>query len=487
MAYVLFSKNVWPTVNRLVQPVHIQVSQIIVEIEITDDRVRLAAAKDPLLHQRMVNAVQTLVDNDLCQLLAYQLGTSDANAGRAKKLGNEAQFRTAVNDAPQALERVKLQIVPRIESAAAQVWQSLMQTRQEYRGYQIKTVLKIGASMTSIGVGIGSAVASTGASLAVSIYGIVKGVADLLVTFRNAAQEAETTEKRLQQALHNARTVFEKAGRKEGVAWEMGRTLISKTLSSAVDIDTPSKCKDLNELFGSKLDGLEVAAHNASEKLNMVLEKAEELGKVIQTSQISGPTLVSTSANLSAMKLRPIQPAPVRSQQQQADPTVVRQQHALAALEAEVHQLIQRIASDNPPGLWKRVQDGRERKKDYDRGVAYLQGKLPTWTAKAQKVLGFALGTGIGAGNIEDAAVNAAFELVDAFGDKAVDQAVSLYGRASTTPSKPPAPKIQIGQRPGTPPPRPPVPALPPRRPPPPPPRHAPPRHPLPPLPPRKP
>lgn len=484
MAYVLFSKDVWPTVNRFVQPVHIQVSQIIVEIEITDDRVRLAAAKDPLLHQRMVNSVQLLVDNDLCQLLAYQLGISDANAGRAKKLGNEAQFRAAVSEAPQALERVKQQIVPRIEAAATQVWQNLTQTRQEYRGYQIKTVLKIGASVTSIGVGIGSAAASTGASLAVSIYGIVKGVADLLVTFRNAAQEAEGIEKRLQQALRNARIVCDKAGRKEAVAWELGRTFISKTLSSAVDIDTPSKCKDLNELFGSKLDGLEVAAHSASEKLNTALEKAEELQKVIRMSQISGPTLVSTSADLAAMKLRPIHPAPARSQQQ-SDPAVVRQEHALAALEAEVHRLIRRIASENPPGLWKRVQDGRERKKEYDRGVAYLQGKLPTWTATAQKILGFAIGTGLGAEDIGDAAQNAAFELVDAFGDKAVDQAVSLYGRIKTT-SKPSGPKIQIGQRPGTPPQRPRVSMSPPRRPPPPPPRHSPPRYP-PPLPPRKP
>ncbi|MGE5486773.1 MAG: hypothetical protein ACM3ZB_03000 [bacterium] len=484
MAYVLFSKDVWPTVNRYVQPVHIQVSQIIIEIEITDDRVRLAAAKDPLLHQRMVNTVQLLVENDLCQLLAYQIGIADAKAGEAKRAGNEARFRAAVSGVPQALDAVKQQIIPRIEAAATQVWLNLTRTRQEYRSYQIKTALKIGASVASIGVGIGSAVGTTGASLAVSIYGIAKGVADLLVTFRNAAQEAEGIEKRLQQAIRNARIVFEKAGRKQGVAWEVGRTFISKTLSSAVDIDTPSKCNELNELFGSKLDGLEVAAHSASEKLNTVLEKAEELGNVIRMSQISSPTLVSTSADLAAMKLRPIHPAPGRSQPQ-VDPAVVRQQHALAALEAEAHKLIQRISSENPPGLWKRVEGGRERKKEYDRAVAYLQGKLPTWTANLQKVVGFAIGTGLGVEDIGGALENAAFELVDAFGDKAVDLAVATYGRVTTR--KPSGPKVQIGQRPGTPPPRPPAPMLQPRRPAPPPPRHTPPRYPPPPPPPRKP
>lgn len=37
---------------------------------------------------------------------------------------------------------------------------------------------------------------------------------------------------------------------------------------------------------------------------------------------------------------------------------------------------------------------------------------MPSWTAKARKVPGFALGTGLGAQGFEDAAVNAAFHLL---------------------------------------------------------------------------
>jgi hypothetical protein len=412
--YVLLKKDLWPEIQNHYRPELIKVGRVEVEINFPDNKGILATAmKDPLAHQRMVDVVQRTLNRESSQLFAYVIGVADTKAKEAKKSGNQAQLQQVVNGVQKQLDSVRAQIIPKVQTVAAQEWMKIRQTKREYRTYQIKCGLKVAVQGTGLAIGIAGAATSAGAALVIGILGCVKNVVDGIKTVRDLAEQAEGTEARLRNALKDALLVFDDISPALATYFELSKTVVSKVL--AYDMNTPSTCKNMNELYGNKVKGLEVNAHGTSEKLNEILEKCDELREYLKREALK--------ARQAAAAMRPII-AGRRGAVSAPSPSATissKQSAALAKLEQQTEKLINEIT-----GLWQRVSHGKARHEGYRRIVDDLiKRTTPKWVPTAQKAVGLVTGTLAYAASAEDLLVNHVLELVDAFGDDAVDAAAN--------------------------------------------------------------
>jgi hypothetical protein len=407
--YLLLNKDVTEDVRRHYSPEVVKLERIWVKVHVPDDRGLVAAAmKDTLLQQRMTNTVQNLVTGDLAKLMAYQVGVADTKAKAAQVAGNQAQVTMAVQSVERLLNETRSQIIPKIEAAAGQVWRDLTKTKKDYQNYQIKCGIKIAATMVSSGLAIAGAIGTGGAALAVALFGLAKNASDLYTSFTNLASQAEEVQKDVQKALATVGERYKDISRGRAALTELMRAGVSS-------IATPERCKELNELYGNKLKGLEVTAHQTSETLTAMLGKTEALGKTID------PPRAGKMDSTELLKLQ-------------------KRKTQLTSLEKQVNQMIERITS-----LMGRLDTGKTEHGVYAKSIDELQKKVPTWAAPASKFINFAVGAGLSdATEAGDILQNAAFALVDTYGDDIVDKAVELYGRPSGTKAIPgiSAPKL---------------------------------------------
>ena len=407
--YLLLNKDLTDDVRRHYSPEVVKLDKIWVKVHLPDDRGLIAAAmRDTLLQQRMTNTVQNLVTGDLAKLMAYQVGVADTKAKAAQVAGNQAQVTMAIQSVERLLNETRAQIIPKIEHIAAQVWRDFNKTKKEHQQYQIKCGIKIAATMLSSGLAIAGAVGTGGAALAVALFGLAKNASDLYKSFTNLAAEAETVQKDVLKALATAGERYKDISQGRAALTELMRAGISS-------IVTPERCKELNDLYGNKLKGLEVTAHQTSETLTAMLDKTEALGKTID------PPRTGKIDSLELFKLQG-------------------RKSQLASLERQVNQMIERIIS-----LMGRVDMGKEQHGIYDKSIGELQKKVPTWAAPASKVINFAIGAGLSDATEAGAILqNAAFALVDTYGEDIVDKAVEMYGRPAGAKSGPgiSAPKL---------------------------------------------
>jgi hypothetical protein len=394
--YLLVDKDIAANVQRYYVPELVKADSIRVQIYLPDDRKLVEAAmKDPLLHQRMVNTVQALVTEDLAKLMAYQVGVADAKAKEATRAGNQAMAQTAIQSVERLLGETRSQIIPKIEAAAGNVWKELNRTKKEYLAYQIKCGVKVTASVTSAvlsGVAAGAAVAGTGGALAIALLKAAKDAVQAGKDLWTAAQTAEQTGTRVQKTLDTVATRFKDISAKKAVAFEVAHSFIDP-------VATPEKAKELNETYGSKLQGLEVAAHSASKALNEVLLKAEAVSN--------------------ATRLEP-KPAPGSKEAASAPARLAKRQKELAKIESTVNDRIQAIIK-----LMGRVQGGQQQQKEFATAIAGFAKNTPTWVPGAIKAMEFVKDLAGGALDFSKA-LKAGETLASAAGDLVVDSALAV-------------------------------------------------------------
>ena len=416
--YLLIDKDITDDVRRHYVPEMVKADRIRVQIHLPDDRKLVEAAmKDPLLHQRMVNAVQALVTGDLAKLMAYQVGVADARAKEATRAGDEAKAQTAIQSVERLLGETRSQIIPKIEAAAGLVWKELNRTKKEYLAYQIKCGIKVTASVTGAvmsGVAAGAATAASGGALAIALVKAAKDAVQAGKDLWTAAQSAETTGKRVQKTLDTLSTRFKDISAKKAVAFEVAHSFVDI-------VDTPEKAKELNETYASKLQGLEVSAHSASRALNEVLLKAEAVSNATRSEKKPVPGSKEAAA------------APAR---------LAKRQSELTKIEVKVNDRIQGVIK-----LMGRVQGGQQQQQEFATAITGFAKNTPTWVPGAIKAMEFLKDMGgalMDASNVGDLVVDSALAVASTFGDDIVDKAMGTDGPsdAPKAPQPPPKPGI---------------------------------------------
>ena len=411
MPYVLVNLDITQEILHEYRPQRVTLRDVKVTVHIPDDRKIVEnAMKDPLLHHKMVDTVQRLVRTDLAKLMAFQLSAADINVNDALVAGNVSQAAAAAASVERRLAETEKQIIPKIESAAGQVWKDLTRTKKEYNGYLVKCGIKIVGSAVSTGLSV-AAIASAPV-LAIGLLKAAKDALELLRNLRSAAVEAETMGAEVQKTLDTLATRFKDPSKAKAAAWEAAHAVFDP-------IHTPEKAKEQNETYGSKLQGLEVSSHKAAEALNDLLVKSEALRKAI-----------------SAMP----KPAPGSPAAKDALALERKRNDGLTKLETTVNERIQKIIS-----LGARVKDGQRRQKDFAAAIVGFQKKTPTWVPGALKAINFLkdvnpielAGGALKLKEAGDALTDAALAIADTFGDDVVDKVVGEEERAASAPPGP--------------------------------------------------
>lgn len=398
--FVLLDLDIAADVRRHYTPELLRLDKVRVQVHFPDDRKLLASAmKDPLLDQKMRAVARTLVTGDLARLMAYQVGVADTKAKEALRAGNQAQATLAVQSVERLLTETRSQIIPKIEMAAGQVWRDLTRTKKEYQTYQVKCGVRIAAStISAVGsvIAIPASAATGGATLAIALYKSVKDAVGLYQALWPALVQAETVEKEIRKTLETLHTRFTDISAKRAAALELAHSMVKA-------VDTPEKAKELNDTFGSKLQGVEVKAHRTAEALNAVLLHADAIAKTIAAEQ--------TPAVGKAKGL----PAAARTQARAKQ---------LAAIESQVDQMIRRVVS-----LAERAEGGQQRQKEYAALVTQYQKRTPGWVPRALKV--FELARDIGVPDVHkvgELLTDTALAIAGTYGDDIVDEAVARFG-----------------------------------------------------------
>ena len=158
-------------------------------------------------------------------------------------------------------------------------WQKVHKDRTKYvRKSAIKVTLASVGVVTGI-VSTAGAAATGGHALGVAIYGLAKAVIGLGKQIYNLAIAIDKAEKNLRSDLEGVKKAYERASKKEVAAKEIGKSVLERVLT--YEMKSVSKCEKELDLFVGKLRGIDVKAGDYGKKLHQMLDKQEELNRLI--------------------------------------------------------------------------------------------------------------------------------------------------------------------------------------------------------------
>lgn len=382
--FTLIEMNMWPEIQSKAKPQALQLKKLPLKIDIDcDSKLWKAIGKDPLLHQKMVDAVN---DNrkkttiNLIKLVSHHdaliVKAPDARQQQqqAKEFKGRAEKEVSAlrSQAPRAVEKV---------------WEQRKRTQKEYRNYKIKAGASVAVDVVDITLGVTGAVGSAGASLALSIIVVLRSTAGMVQKLAKLAVEAETLQKKLVRDLKELHRAYAEASRTSVGAQELAGNYVQKVFN--VDLaPTISSCKTDNEQFGNKLKGLDVDSHKVSSNLGKTLTDVDKLTDKIKDRK----------SNL-----------PDRKRQKLLG--------SVGKLEKSVNGMIEKVI-----GLQERVNKGNVAHKDYTEIIQGLKAKKPTWSKRAERSL-VLIDLGFGVTDLAGLGTNAAMTfaneiVIDKAGDK---------------------------------------------------------------------
>jgi hypothetical protein len=403
-------------------PRHFEMPDVNVHVVISEMQggLQQALTQDPLLKARMMEAGGAVVA-DMAQLMAYQIGVTHIEA--AKIAENTAlteslkktQLDVLLGKLPNNLAQTKTQILPKAQNAAMAVWNNLCVSKSEYRKYQIQAGLNIAAGTAKVIISTVTTVGTAGATLALGIFGILSGAAGIAGEFWNLSKDAEKVEGEVFTAIMNT---LKKKNRNSGWGQIMtsAETIARKVAPTDLVIDTPIKCKELNEQYGHKLQGLDLKSHDIAIQLNSALEKSdgldaqlkkeedERLGKVAAAAPAPGP-----GGRRNAMSLGNV---PGQDSEQSK---------ALAKLEAVIQGRIEEVEK-----LSQRVNTGKKLQATYQGFIDDLvRDRVPKFMPQIAE--GVAFVADVFSLQWQDALRDASIDLAKTFGPEVVNQTVEMF------------------------------------------------------------
>jgi hypothetical protein len=327
--------------------------KIDVTFEDPDGALKKAFSEDPLIRNELVEVLVPLLRVDLAKLMAGAVATTELNMADSHNVKREAAAKWHSARLPSKLDEVKKQMLPKIESAAAALLSAHMAKRSAYTKYKVKAGISITLGVAGVTASVASIVLSGGGSSLISLIGIARSASEIIQQCKALYDEAESVSK---QVLSGILKVAQKPSNDPNVnaLKEVGRAAV-KALTTIDMVATPAKCAELNELFGTKLTGLEVGAHDTAIKLNQLLEANDAL-------------MDSVRAN--------------------PNPRIVRK---LDEAEVKVNLLIEKVMS-----LGERVKAGTREHDFYAEIIGDMQSKVAGWGGKAAALTKVLLNTGIG-------------------------------------------------------------------------------------------
>jgi hypothetical protein len=404
-------------------PRHFELPEIKVNAFLNDMQggLQKALTQDPLLKARMMEAGGSVI-GDLAQLMAYHVGMAEMEISRIAEnaalsdAAKQTQIQGIVGKLPGNLALTKQQILPKVQAAAMKEWDNLCRARSEYRKYLIQAGLNIAAGTAKIITTTIATVGTAGGTLALGIIGIVSGAASIGGELYSLSKDAEKVESEVFKSVVATLKKKPKAGN-WGKIIVSAETIVRKLAPTDLVVDTPLKCKDLNELYDHKLQGLDTKSHDVAINLNKALEKSDELQKVIDQEakkRMSAMAAAAPAPGAGGRRGAMSANLPPSSQAEQ-------QAKALENLQSVINDRILEVQSFS-----QRVNTGNKLHGTYEKFIDdMIQERVPPYMPAIAEGIGFI--AEVFSTKWEDALKDASIKLATTFGPEVANQAYEKF------------------------------------------------------------
>lgn len=241
-----------------------------------DDKIFKQIKDDGILLEDMGDAIDK-VYTQTCNSIKSKLNAFEKLAATmVDKNAPPAELKKQLDGLNKSIEQDKDIAKVACEQAVTQCWKTYSGKKKEYTKYKIKIVAKIIGAAAALATSIALTATTPftgGLSAAVSIVGMVKSTITIGKELGSAWMEVETANKVLVKNLK----VVEAACKK--VAKKKANEYTSMLFNQFVGISQPciKTCISQMDVCQQKLNGIEIKTHDASIKLNKILDEQEVL------------------------------------------------------------------------------------------------------------------------------------------------------------------------------------------------------------------
>jgi DNA repair exonuclease SbcCD ATPase subunit len=241
-----------------------------------DDKIFKQIKDDGILLEDMGDEIDKIY-TQTCNSIKSKLNAFEKLAAvMVDKNAPPAELKKQLDGLNKSIEQDKDIAKVACEQAVTQCWKTYSAKKKEYLKYKIKIVAKIIGAAAALATSI-ALTASTpftgGLSAAVSIVGMVKSTVTIGKEVASAWMEVETANKVLAKNLKVVEAACKKVAKKK--ANEYTAMLFDQFLG----ISQPciKTCVSQMDVCEQKLNGIEIKTHDASKKLNKILDEQETM------------------------------------------------------------------------------------------------------------------------------------------------------------------------------------------------------------------
>ena len=223
---------------------------------------------------------------------AYAAAKKVAPSLKAELEDIEERFNSGAvkgNAIPQLMEAAfktfEKEYAKQADQAIQKVWAELGKDKTEYRNYQIKTGISIGAKVGGIAVGVVTTVTTgwTGAGTILGVAAMLKSAVELVYKILDTLKEARALGEEITKDLDELKTAFAKDGAAITGGKEVGKDVLTRL--TGFQTTCVKSVKENASLFGSKIQGCNVNSTKLGAEIDKTLKESDALAIKIRKAE----------------------------------------------------------------------------------------------------------------------------------------------------------------------------------------------------------
>jgi hypothetical protein len=244
-----------------------------------DDEIFEKINKDPLLQQQLTDPASAAY-NKMIKGLVKEAKDLDKLCLK-KDNATSKEKGLAIQNFKKNIKKEMEDLKKDAESGIRDVWKKYTKTKKEYSNYKFKASASIVMNIAGISTSIIGTVGSAGVGLAIGIYGCVKAVIGLSIQIYKLSIDADKARKDTQTKLKKLQKPYKKNNKIKSQLKQATKSFlnsifgfnITKTINGAISS---------NDLYLSKLQGVEINCHKISKTLNESIIQINDLSNKVK-------------------------------------------------------------------------------------------------------------------------------------------------------------------------------------------------------------
>lgn len=295
----IYERNLWPKIVSELHPRYMAMSDFTITLEISEGPVAKKLEDDPLLHQQIIDAVNSWVNNQTYKILHDKVFKEDMTITCHV---NTKDFDQLTEDYRRFDEYTRQLIFLTNDNIKRLVQKTIKANGKDSRSaglyigsIAVKLSFKVAGmvfSTITMVAGTVSAIVSGGTAIPLAIPGTIVGFVGLIQSAAELARDLVKAIETMDMARADAIVSLKKLeesykgnstgaiGRKEVLVGA-----VNKVFSGFVDFNTISTLSDKFDLWGKKILLVDQKTHNLARRLPVLFQKAAELQMQISKAQ----------------------------------------------------------------------------------------------------------------------------------------------------------------------------------------------------------